>query len=489
MKKLFAVILIICMMTALLSTTAVGSSADVLRVNGQKKDGTLVALKTYTIFDDGWNEAMEKAIDQDWMNDEGYVRIVVDLLADWNAVEGEFTEDYFNGKGFNWDAIYIYDEARITLNLNGHTINRGLTDWEYNGEVIYVDEDADFVINGGKNAEDPQTGTITGGFSCNGAGGIHVNDGAKVTLNNVNLVGNAVEDDTGSAIAIFDGATLTMNGGCISNNRLTQGADFFSQTEGTVYVNDSDATFNRVKISENIGEVFYFDGLAVSAVGSSTVTLNECVIENNGLGETEDGSIRTPFSIFYTDDKNCQLTLNKSIIRNNVALRSVFYTAGPTTISECTFSGNDAEKAFFRLDYNNKLLCEVKSSTFTDNPAALNHITSGVLEADCKLVFSDCTFNNNGTKYGYALQGDSRVVVKLVDCDLGDSVLKNQEHIDVVDTDAKKGIASIFGNGSLTLIVAFLSFFISVVAIGVAVGTNKKKAGSTNAAEEERNEE
>lgn len=62
-----------------------------------------------------------------------------------------------------------------------------------------------------------------------------------------------------------------------------------------------------------------------------------------------------------------------------------------------------------------------------------------------------------------------------MDCDLGDSVLKNQDHINIVDTDAKKGVASIFGNGSLTLIVAFLPFFISVAAIGVTIGTNKKK--------------
>lgn len=79
-------------------------------------------------------------------NRKGYKYIVVDLLDNWNAKGGEFTSDYFNGPGFNWDALYIPDDAKVILNMNGFTINRGLKDWQYNGEVMYVDENAEIII-------------------------------------------------------------------------------------------------------------------------------------------------------------------------------------------------------------------------------------------------------------------------------------------------------------------------------------------------------
>ena len=48
--------------------------------------------------------------------------------------------------------------------------------------------------------------------------------------------------------------------------------------------------------------------------------------------------------------------------------------------------------------------------------------------------------------------------------------------VEIVDTDAENGAASIFGEGSLALIVAFLSLIASGVAIFLVVYYNKKKA-------------
>ena len=141
-----------------------------------------------------------------------YDRIVVVLYTDWNAVNGEFCNF---GEGFDYDAIFFPANVRVTLNMNGHKINRGMTTWEYNGEVMCVNNNADVIIN---------DGTITGGWSSNGAGGIHIHDGAKVTLNNVNVVGNKADDDDGAGIAVYDGATLIMNGGSLKNNIVIDGS-------------------------------------------------------------------------------------------------------------------------------------------------------------------------------------------------------------------------------------------------------------------------
>jgi hypothetical protein len=106
------------------------------------------------------------------MKAKGYDRIVVDFYADWIAT-GSFTDDWINGDGFKNDTIYIPDDAKVTLNLKGHTINRGLTSLLIDGEVIYIDTEAVVII---------KDGTITGGYSENGAGGIHIRSGANVTL-------------------------------------------------------------------------------------------------------------------------------------------------------------------------------------------------------------------------------------------------------------------------------------------------------------------
>ena len=198
MKKIFLLLLAVCMIATVLCVSAFATEAPasdvVLRISTTKQDGTTVVIAEHTSFEDGWNAAMELASNPKELNKNGYGRIVVDIYSDWNAVDGEFTDEFFNGKGFNWDAIYFPENVKVTLNLNGHTINRGLTTWQYNGEVMYIDEKADVIIN---------DGTITGGWSCNGAGGIHVNN-ANGTLNDVHVDGNHVDDDDGAAIALYD---------------------------------------------------------------------------------------------------------------------------------------------------------------------------------------------------------------------------------------------------------------------------------------------
>ena len=236
MKKIFAIIMTICLMaSALCVTTFAAESTDdfVITVSAEKEDGTVVKLEDYPSFEAGWNFAMEKAKDSKYLDNNQYDRIVVDFFADWKAnEEGVFGDD--DGVGFPEDTIYIPEKARVILNMNGHTIDRGLGDNnELDGEVICIEEDSDVIINGGKNGDEiaraddtkatVQFGTITGGNSDNGAGGIHIQDDAKVTLNNVKIVNNVADGDYGAGIAVYDGAKFIMNGGEISGNSAERG--------------------------------------------------------------------------------------------------------------------------------------------------------------------------------------------------------------------------------------------------------------------------
>ena len=211
MKKIFAILMAVCMFVSVLCVTAFGALlvticllagalcvtafaallgtldaapvGAVLRISALKSgEDTPVVLGDHTNFEDGWNAAMEIAGDSGVMKENGYDRIVVDIYTDWNADnEGRFSDDFINGDGFDNDTICIPENAKVTLNMNNHTIDRGLKVLKEDGEVIFIDTDADVIIN---------NGTIKGGFGDVGAGAIEIMDNARVTLNNVNIIDN-----------------------------------------------------------------------------------------------------------------------------------------------------------------------------------------------------------------------------------------------------------------------------------------------------------
>ena len=311
MKKIFALILALCLIVTVFCISAFADDSvpetDVLTISGQKPDGTLVKIESYKVFDDGWNAAMELATDIKYLNTNEYDRIVVDLLCDWNASDGEFTDELWNGKGFNWDAIYFYKNAHITLDMNGYTINRGLTKYQYNGEVMYVESGADVII---------ENGTIKGGFSCNGAGGIHLNDGANLTLNNVNVIGNVVEDDDGAAIAVYSGATLIMNGGSISDNVVYPTISSTASTStGALYVDEGFAYLDGVKITNNVSKKYSTKGVAVTALNKGYVELKYCEISGNGY-MNEAAKYCTALSTIYIN-KGSEVVIHGGKIENN----------------------------------------------------------------------------------------------------------------------------------------------------------------------------
>ena len=99
------------MLFAVLFTTASmeaeASAGGGLKISGLKKDGTEEVIGGYSSSETGWNEAMSRAKDSSYLKKNGYEYIVVDLLGDWKANDSQFTEDLWNGPGFNWDTLYI----------------------------------------------------------------------------------------------------------------------------------------------------------------------------------------------------------------------------------------------------------------------------------------------------------------------------------------------------------------------------------------------
>ena len=512
MKRLFVLILTITIVASLFCISAFAAedpaSDIVLRVSATMRDGSTKVIKDYTSFEDGWNAAMELASNPKELNKNDYARVIVDLYADWNAVNGEFTKDFFNGKGFNWDAIYFPANIKVTLNLNGNTINRGLTEYQYNGEVLYIDKDAEVIING-------DGGSITGGWSCNGAGGIHINDGAYVTLNNVNVVGNVVEDDDGAGIALYNGAHLTMDGGSISNNVVYSASRHSQCSYGALYLDEATATLNNVTISGNVAKNYAANGVAIY-ISNSDISLNGCVIENNGYTD-ENKNYVSALSIIY-GAFSANLTVTDTEFKNNGSetrigdkdtanqLSSLIYWHNATSkntktvnLSNSTFTGNKMDTLFYmdKVDftfsdctvtdnYANVLYAGTNKSSY-QNPvlggasanktAGANIVTVGVIKS--------CTFNNNSLgKSAEAMTGETKLTtfffsgekrelnVSFTNCEFGNSTFTNKNLVRISNSSFT---GSLFSEGSLTIVVAIAALVTSITSICLTVVSNKKK--------------
>ena len=498
MKKIFVIIMTACLLASMLCFTAFAADADttnepasdvVLRVSALKKDESIVVIQDYKVFEDGWNAAMELADNRKEMNKNNYVRVIVDIYADWHANEdGEFTEDFFNGSGFNWDAIYFQDGVRFTLNMNGHTIDRGITGFwndEYNGEVMYVDEYADVIIN---------DGTIKGGNSYNGAGGIHIKGGATVTLNNVNVTGNEAQYTHGGGIAIYDGATLMMNGGSIADNLNTiGGSDYYA---AGVYVNNSTVIFKGVTFSNNQngkagkGTVIYADR-------NSMVSMNDCKLVGNG---TKDSSGKYLGSVSLielagnsrADIQNTEFAENGDWYSFPVYERIACLIDVDSTsylyMDSCTFTNN---RTIYLLNVAGGS-GEIMNSSFLDNVA---HIFYGY--SSDSITFTNCVFNRTPFNAGSStptfnfLKPDSKVT--FVGCDFANSTFNDRSRATFENAPRGKSlrVGSLLGEGSLTTIFVFIALIDSVVSIYMIVLYKKKNAvpATANNATETEDEE
>ena len=491
MKKFFAIFVAICMLVGVLCITAFAEEAPkdelpepaagtVLRTTASKGDD-IVLVGDYTSFEDGWNAAMKIAGNKSEMKKNGYDRIVVDIYTDWTAKDGNFTSDAWwekNGDGFDNDTIYIPADARVTLNLNGYTINRGLTKDINDGEVIFINDDADVIIN---------NGTITGGNSNSEGGGLYIEGGANVTLNNVHIVGNYVYNDDGAGIYMYGGSTLTMNGGSIANNMMTC-MNVNLVYGGGIYIEESTANFKNVTFQNNHSggrpvytrdktETYHSYGAAIYA-DESIVNIDTCYFYDNGHHR---GNFLDTYCVISVKNDS-EMTIKNTIFTGNGGAQhftnghssvyidtKLFYTNdSDLTIENCQFVKNNAS---ILLEMTRTSYLNVSDTSFTDNNAT---IYSGSVASSATSSFVNCTFDRNYTS-GYSFEfaeGGNHPTFE--DCNFGNSSFNNRSRATIVDTDAPDGAGSIFGAGSLTMVIALLALIASGVCLVLIVDMKKK---------------
>jgi hypothetical protein len=424
MKKLLAIVLTICMLASVLCISAFAApifGEVVIGVDALLKDGTTEKLEGFADFGEGWDYAIDLAQNEIEMEEKGYERIVVELLADWNAELGSFTNSFWGGgDGFDGGAIFFKNDIKITLNMNGHTINRRITDDIGAGEVMFICENADVVIN---------NGTITGGFRSGEGGGILIYDDANVTLNNVHIVGNRVYNDDGAGIAMSDNATLIMNGGSFKDNMLNTSGKYKCYG-GAVFVDGGTAFFNNVEFKDNVATATNSAGAAIYA-NEGSVFVNECTFVGNGAATGVENTVAARSVVHGVDS---DITIKKSTFTGNGSMHyttisstngrstavndfsSLIYLDDSTlTMEGCNFSGNSS-CSLFRTESDAKFY--ISDSQFVGN--ASNAFYSK--DHDEESYFRNCVFSNNKckeiSKY-YETISVVNNILTFYDCDLG----------------------------------------------------------------------
>ena len=452
MKKLLAIALTICLLASALCIPAFASH-DICVVSGLKADGTLEEIGQYNDFVSGWNKVASVAANREWMKTRGYDRIVMDIYMDWVAKDGEFCDD---GVGFSYDAVYVPENARVTLNLNGYAINRAMSDWEWNGEVMYVDENADVIIN---------NGTITGGWSGNGAGGLHVMDKATVTLNDVHVDGNKADDDDGAGIALYNGATLTMNGGSISNNKLIGTSGGHVSLGIGIYSEGSTVVLDGVEIKNNRAFNDYAPGAAIFAY-QSDVTIKNCIISENGI-KTDEEDCKAAFSVIHL--KSSRLTATKNKFTGNGSYICGVNTSylgssvirmddsAAVTLEACDFENNNVWTLLHITGISKDAAFYASKCNFLDNNSLVYY--GGTVS-----VFKECTFDNNKPQdLSCVFDNDSSSLITFTDCSMGDSTYEKEKYItfeypSVSKEEAVLGVTVVFGDGSTSFSQYYKSF-------------------------------
>ncbi len=227
-------------------------------------------------------------------------------------------------------SVHIY--GNITLDLNGHKIDRGMKTSKNNGEVIQVEEKAKLTV---RDTSAGQNGMITGGYSFNGGGGVHVKKGMLI-LESGKISGNKSEEGGGGVyLASDDSSQFLMTGGELSDNHAKSWAT--SHNGGAIYIDYGAATIKGGTIANN------------SATG-----YGGAVYQTRGTG----------YSHF--------LTITGGEFINNSAKKdggAIYLNKGKSAISNATFDGNSASGNGGAIYYNAES-AYFADSTFKNNSAA-----------------------------------------------------------------------------------------------------------------------
>ena len=275
-------VLVISLLLILGCMLAVNTASENKNAELQNNDGNIqeTADKSYTL--SGTCEQMaatwSEAVTYSKNNNSAPVDVI--LGGDWTAAQShdEYITAFGEGTGFNYGKIYISSGVNITLDLNGYTINRNLTEtiresgvFTVNGGIFtlkdsYYTKEKAQALDSIEKIENTRIGKITGcnssdeavlqveftGSECNVYGGVFYNNIVNSSSNYI--YGNSI-------FARF--CTLNIYGGLFAFNRNQLKATYYSSYTGIISIgDDTEGLFRDVIIRDNVGTQYHaFNGL------------------------------------------------------------------------------------------------------------------------------------------------------------------------------------------------------------------------------------
>ena len=322
-------------------------------------------------------------------------------------------------------ALVVPENVTVTLDLNGHTIDRGLTE-----AAEAVAEGNVITVNGNLTITDSskgKKGTIKGGWNKDSGGGILINEGASFVMNGGTISDNRTNGYDGGGVFVNDEAkSFVMNGGTISGNSSTEGGGvsvhdgIFTMTGGTisgnsckeagggVYITDDEVEFvmNGGTISYNSSEVYgggVFVEAGAFAMKGGTISNNYSEDKGGGvyiagygkIFNMEAGSIEGNRTGNGSDGggvyaENNIITLSGGNISGNIAGRygGGVYADSDVKMSAGGVSGNVASDGggFYVTDH--EIVFDMSGGTIKDNEADGTEGGGVYLESNSKFTMT-----------------------------------------------------------------------------------------------------
>lgn len=173
------------------------------------------------------------------------------------------------------------DNMTVTIDLNGHSLSRSLSEHNSAGHVIWVHNGSTLTLTStAKEDGKIKDGKIEGGKANNG-GAIHIPYGNTVTATNVIFQNNSAADHAG---AIWNNGTFTATDCSFLNNTAKDvGAIYNSKTDSGC----GTATLTNCTFTGNVGSTGA--GALANAVGDTEMTIDGCTITDNTAGSRGGG--------------------------------------------------------------------------------------------------------------------------------------------------------------------------------------------------------
>lgn len=380
-KKIISMFLAFCMVLTF-STPAltISTFADTV-VYAKSQDG-----KTeYTSIDSAW-EAVEKGV-------------TVVMQHDWTTS----------------DRLVLDDDETGTIYMNGYKIERHLSNKSSDGEVIYLDDDSKLTLRGCNsnginktestfkvnNLEEVGTfksgGLVTGGWSTNGAGGIHMKDESKLILDNVAVSGNKASDDYGGGVNMNNsGCSLTLkNGAFVSYNYAKYGGGVYAASSNcTITMSDASKIEHNYSIKDGGGIYSNGSHTTVNMTGGSSICHNTAKVRGGGyFAGYSYGTIKS-------SDKTGEISYNTAgKYGGAIYIEQAKFHSNENSISGIIFTGNTAVGGGGAL-----YLCQedttVSDCVMTGNSTtATDSIGGAIANFNDDNVIQNCTITGNSAFY------------------------------------------------------------------------------------------